>query len=257
MTRRWSTVLGFSLAVTAWSAGAADAPPPAREREVLGHVTEVAGWYQHVRSLEQGQPTPGEVLIRDATGRTSRQVLDVTIEFARAEATRAEATRAEATRAEVATTETPRSSPTSGDGPAASPTTGPATHPATASSQPGRGRRIEQVAATVAQRVVQLRADLDAVERQVAAAAPGAVPADLAARRDRLASELNLATVRRDVLQRLLTLRGGSDEGDETILRSNIQEIRASSISLMPEELEKSVDRQGLADVIAYLRGGL
>jgi len=55
----------------------------------------------------------------------------------------------------------------------------------------------------------------------------------------------------------LITLRGGSDEGDETILRSNIQEIRASSISLMPEELEKSVDRQGLADVIAYLRGGL
>jgi len=32
---------------------------------------------------------------------------------------------------------------------------------------------------------------------------------------------------------------------------------RASSISLMPEELEKSLTRQGLADVIAYLRGGL
>jgi len=228
MTRRWFTVLGLSLAVTAWHAGAADAPPPAREREVLGHVTEVAGWYQHVRSLEQGQPTPGEVLIRDATGRTSRQVLDVTIEFARAEATRAEATRAEATRAEVATTETPRSSPTSGDGPAASPTTGPATHPATASSQPGRGRRIEQVAATVAQRVVQLRADLDAVERQVAAAAPGAVPADLAARRDRLASELNLATVRRDVLQRLLTLRGGSDGEAEGSLLDKIDAIQRS-----------------------------
>ena len=55
----------------------------------------------------------------------------------------------------------------------------------------------------------------------------------------------------------LITLRGGTDEGDETILRANIQEIRASSISLMPEELEKSVSRQGLADVIAYLRGGL
>jgi putative membrane-bound dehydrogenase-like protein len=55
----------------------------------------------------------------------------------------------------------------------------------------------------------------------------------------------------------LITLRGGTEEGDETILRANIQEIRASSISLMPEELEKSVSRQGLADVIAYLRGGL
>jgi putative membrane-bound dehydrogenase-like protein len=55
----------------------------------------------------------------------------------------------------------------------------------------------------------------------------------------------------------VITLRGGSAEGDEVILRSNIQEIRASAISLMPEELEKSLNKQGLADVIAYLRGGL
>jgi putative heme-binding domain-containing protein len=54
-----------------------------------------------------------------------------------------------------------------------------------------------------------------------------------------------------------LTLRGGSEDGDQTILRKNIAEIRASSISLMPEDLEKSVSRQDIADVIAYLRGGL
>jgi putative membrane-bound dehydrogenase-like protein len=54
-----------------------------------------------------------------------------------------------------------------------------------------------------------------------------------------------------------LTLRGGSEEGDETVLRKNIGEIRASSVSLMPEELEKQLNKQDLADVIAYLRGGL
>ena len=54
-----------------------------------------------------------------------------------------------------------------------------------------------------------------------------------------------------------LTLRGGSDEGDETILRRNIGEVRASTISLMPEDLEKSMSKQDLANVIAYLRGGL
>jgi putative membrane-bound dehydrogenase-like protein len=54
-----------------------------------------------------------------------------------------------------------------------------------------------------------------------------------------------------------ITLRGGSEEGDETILRKNIAAIRASSVSLMPEDLEKSVNKQGLADIIAYLRGGL
>jgi putative heme-binding domain-containing protein len=55
----------------------------------------------------------------------------------------------------------------------------------------------------------------------------------------------------------VLTLRDGSAEGDEVILRESIAEIRASSISLMPEDAEKALDRQGLADVIAYLRGGL
>jgi hypothetical protein len=54
-----------------------------------------------------------------------------------------------------------------------------------------------------------------------------------------------------------ITLRGGSEEGDETVLRKNIESIRASSVSLMPEELEKNLGKQGLADVIAYLRGGL
>ena len=53
-----------------------------------------------------------------------------------------------------------------------------------------------------------------------------------------------------------LTLRGGAEE-DVTILRSNIAEIRSSTISLMPEDLEKSMGKQDLADVIAYLRGGL
>jgi putative heme-binding domain-containing protein len=54
-----------------------------------------------------------------------------------------------------------------------------------------------------------------------------------------------------------ITLRGGSDDGDETILRKNVVEIRASSVSLMPDGLEKDLTKQDVADVIAYLRGGL
>lgn len=54
-----------------------------------------------------------------------------------------------------------------------------------------------------------------------------------------------------------ITLRGGSEEGDETVLRKNIMSVRASSVSLMPDELETNLGKQGLADVIAYLRGGL
>lgn len=53
-----------------------------------------------------------------------------------------------------------------------------------------------------------------------------------------------------------ITLRGGAEE-DVTLLRSNIQEIRSSTISLMPEDFEKSMNKQALADVIAFLRAGL
>jgi putative heme-binding domain-containing protein len=53
----------------------------------------------------------------------------------------------------------------------------------------------------------------------------------------------------------VLTLRGGTEEADDIILRGNITEIRASTISLMPEDLESSINKQAMADVIAYLRG--
>jgi putative heme-binding domain-containing protein len=52
-----------------------------------------------------------------------------------------------------------------------------------------------------------------------------------------------------------ITLR--NTDGDFTILRTNIAEIRASSLSLMPDGFEKSLSKQQVADIIAYLRGGL
>jgi putative membrane-bound dehydrogenase-like protein len=52
-----------------------------------------------------------------------------------------------------------------------------------------------------------------------------------------------------------VTLRNA--DRDVTILRKNIVEIRASTISLMPEGYERSFSQQQIADIIAYLRGGL
>ncbi|MBM3561253.1 MAG: c-type cytochrome, partial [Alphaproteobacteria bacterium] len=54
-----------------------------------------------------------------------------------------------------------------------------------------------------------------------------------------------------------ITLRGGTEEGDQSILRKNVAEVRASAISLMPEEFEKTINQQQMADLIAYLRAGL
>jgi putative membrane-bound dehydrogenase-like protein len=52
-----------------------------------------------------------------------------------------------------------------------------------------------------------------------------------------------------------ITLRNA--DGDVTILRKNIASIRASNLSLMPDGMEQSLSKQQIADLIAYLRGGL
>ena len=51
-----------------------------------------------------------------------------------------------------------------------------------------------------------------------------------------------------------LTLRQALGE-EETLLRSNIASISATALSLMPQELEKNMSRQEMADLIAYLKG--
>jgi putative membrane-bound dehydrogenase-like protein len=51
-----------------------------------------------------------------------------------------------------------------------------------------------------------------------------------------------------------ITLRSSNAE-DVTILRRNVVDIRTSSVSLMPEGLEQAMNRQDLADVIAFLQG--
>jgi putative membrane-bound dehydrogenase-like protein len=52
-----------------------------------------------------------------------------------------------------------------------------------------------------------------------------------------------------------VTLRGELE--DITVLRENIEELRASTVSLMPDGLEETMTSQELANVIAYLRAGL
>jgi len=50
-----------------------------------------------------------------------------------------------------------------------------------------------------------------------------------------------------------LTLRR-AEKSEDTILRSQIEEVQATAKSLMPDELEKQLAKQDLADVIAYLQ---
>ena len=74
---------------------------------------------------------------------------------------------------------------------------------------------------------------------------------------------LSLATTRGQVVSGLLveetatTLKLRRAEGvEETILRSEIDELRSTGRSLMPEGLEQSISLQEMADLIAFLRQG-
>ena len=49
-----------------------------------------------------------------------------------------------------------------------------------------------------------------------------------------------------------VTLR--DNEGDRMIERAKIESMRASKVSLMPDEIEKGLGRQAVADLIAYVR---
>ncbi|MBO0697021.1 MAG: c-type cytochrome [Zavarzinella sp.] len=49
-----------------------------------------------------------------------------------------------------------------------------------------------------------------------------------------------------------VTLRRG-EKAEDTILRAQIEELRATTKSLMPEEFEKQLDKQQMADLIEYL----
>ena len=74
---------------------------------------------------------------------------------------------------------------------------------------------------------------------------------------------VNLATERGEVASGLLAEETASSlklrkaEGvEETILRSEVAELRSTGRSLMPEGLEQSLNLQEMADLLAFLRSG-
>jgi putative heme-binding domain-containing protein len=51
-----------------------------------------------------------------------------------------------------------------------------------------------------------------------------------------------------------VTIRGGQGQED-TIARSNIASMSSHGLSLMPQEMEKNMSRQDMADLLAFLKG--
>jgi len=45
-----------------------------------------------------------------------------------------------------------------------------------------------------------------------------------------------------------------ADNASDTVLRIDIDQLKSSGLSLMPEGLEKQIDQQAMADLLEYLR---
>jgi putative heme-binding domain-containing protein len=53
-----------------------------------------------------------------------------------------------------------------------------------------------------------------------------------------------------------VTLRRAEDQAD-TVPRDEIDQLRSSGLSIMPEGMEKEIDPQAMADLLAYLSHAL
>ena len=51
-----------------------------------------------------------------------------------------------------------------------------------------------------------------------------------------------------------VSLRGALNQ-EESIARTNVASITSTGLSLMPQELEKAMTKQEMADLVAYLKG--
>ncbi|MGV3772386.1 MAG: neutral/alkaline non-lysosomal ceramidase N-terminal domain-containing protein [Verrucomicrobiales bacterium] len=70
-----------------------------------------------------------------------------------------------------------------------------------------------------------------------------------------LEDDRSLSGVIRGETANSLTIINGSG-ASETILRAQVKDIRASSLSLMPEGLEQGINVQQMADLVAFLKSG-
>ncbi|HYE17057.1 MAG TPA: mechanosensitive ion channel family protein [Tepidisphaeraceae bacterium] len=201
---------------------AAPAQQPSRPQvdpELVGFLDRTADWYRRVSSVGQGQVRANELTYRDTVTRSARQAMRLGLQFGRARVdVLASAEAVETARAaEVKPATTTAAAATA-------PATGPASRPV---DRAARGQRIAQSVTAATARVEELTRELETLSRELDDAMPNDV-ALLEARREELAAQLELATARRDVLQRVASVAGGAEGGAAAALAERIDALERS-----------------------------
>jgi small-conductance mechanosensitive channel len=191
LTQRLLIVLIAALVL-----GAASAPAPSAGDAVLAFLDQTIDWYRQVSAVAQTPVNSQELVLRETVRSDARQVVHLGFDFARAEA--------------AAFAADPAKTPQS-------PTT-------------VRGKTIGQTLATASQTAIDLRGQLDAVNRELAGASD-AQKKGIAARRDKIAASLNLTNVRVQVLTDYQKFMAGADGG----LAQRVDDLESSVPETKPD----------------------
>ncbi len=186
-----SRVIPVTLSL--WILSAAPAPPAAKTaarnsaapvgaRSVLAYLEQSIAWYRNIGDLEQTTGTGNDVLLWDSTHQSSLRALQLAFDFARADA----ALRTAGQQSAAGTDQ----SAVSGSA----------------------GRNIQQVAASAAQRVTNVQGRIADLDTALTKANAKNRPA-LAAQREELEAELNLAKEVQQTVQGMLTFVSSNAPG--------------------------------------------
>ena len=173
------SLLLFSCALVAGQPSAAPAHAFVPAKAVLDHLEETIAWYQHVNALGIPTGSSSDLLLRDNTHQFALRALQLSFDFAKADAALRAVAREEAD----------------------------------ANGESGsESHNVEQVAAAAAKRVADSEkrlADLDAAT----AKAPARNRATVAARRQELEAELNLAREIQKTVASMVSFVGATGSG--------------------------------------------
>lgn len=182
-------VAGLVLAIRAQAAAPPTQPDPGKQ--LIQFLTHECDWYRRVSTFAHGPVTPEEILVQEAVTTNGQQAIQQSFIFGQREA--------------VALTEAAPAAPNKG-------------------AANGQADRLAQLLTAATQRVSDYRSQLDAIDQQVQSASATSRPV-LAARREKISSELNLALARQDVLQRLADFAA---EGTGGTLLHQVDELRST-----------------------------
>ncbi|MGD1093622.1 MAG: mechanosensitive ion channel family protein, partial [Bryobacteraceae bacterium] len=186
----WLLLFGASYSIPVRSAPAPSAPQSVRSEDVLTLIEQTVGWYRHINASQSSTGVPGDLLFRNSARQTSIKAVQLTFDWARAEA------------ALLASN-------------------------GSATNSGGEGQSLQEASTKAAQRVAGLQARISELEAAMGKAAPSSRKT-IAAQRDELQAELDLAKEVQSTIQNLVNFTGNAGSGAGGGLAAQIDALERS-----------------------------